>query len=208
MTSNDNTVNIEIAKPRYHHGDLRAALIEAGLRELANGDAGDLSLRAIARAVGVSATAVYRHFADKEALLNALCREGDARLAEASRVAQARAGGGRAGFEATGHAYVRFALDNPALFRLTMTRMAAVSGSGNLDRPGHLDRPSEGMALLLANVAAQASPDASAAEQRTMALYSWALVHGLAVLMLDGLVPADDALIDAVIASPGPGLTT
>ena len=100
MTIDDNTVNIEDAKARYHQGDLRAALIEEGLRELAGGAAGDLSLRAIARKVGVSATAVYRHFPDKTALLAALCTEGDRLLGDASRRAQASAGGGRAGFDA------------------------------------------------------------------------------------------------------------
>ncbi len=65
MTYNDNSVNIK----SYHHGDLRSALVEEGLRLLAASDAEHLSLREIARNAGVSATAVYRHFPDKEALL-------------------------------------------------------------------------------------------------------------------------------------------
>ena len=60
----------------YHHGDLRSALVAAGLKALEQGDAADLSLRQIAREVGVSATAVYRHFPDKQALLGALAEEG------------------------------------------------------------------------------------------------------------------------------------
>ena len=195
MTIDDNTVNIEDAKARYHHGDLRAALIEEGLRELAGGAAGDLSLRAIARKVGVSATAVYRHFPDKTALLAALCTEGDRLLGDASRRAQASAGGGRAGFDATGRAYVRFALDHPALFRLMMGRFRGMPGE-----PGAPQ--SAGLRLLVDNVAALSSPDVPPAEQKLRALQSWALVHGLAMLMLDGIVPADEALIDAVIVSP------
>lgn len=194
MTSDDNTVNIEDAKPRYHHGDLRAALIEQGLRDLAGGAAGDLSLRAIARKVGVSATAVYRHFPDKTALIDALSIEGDRLLGEASRRAQESAGGGRMGFDATGRAYVRFALNHPALFRLMMARFRGM--------PGDPDAQSIGLRLLVDNVAAMSAPDVPLAERALRALQSWALVHGLAMLMLDGIVPADEALIDAVIASP------
>ena len=86
----------------YHHGDLRAALIEAGLKLLEDRQGDDIGLREAARAVGVSATAVYRHFPDKAALLRALSAEGFARLAEAQRGAQEAAGGGQAGFVATG----------------------------------------------------------------------------------------------------------
>ncbi len=61
---------------RYHHGDLRPALIEEGLRLIAEGPADVLSLRELARRVGVSATAVYRHFPDKGALMAALAAQG------------------------------------------------------------------------------------------------------------------------------------
>lgn len=196
MTSNDNTVNIESERPRYHHGDLRAALIDQGLRDLASGDASDLSLRAIARQVGVSATAVYRHFPDKSALIAALCAEGDRLLGEQSRRAQEAAGGGRAGFNATGRAYVRFALDHPALFRLVMGRVRGLPGDAAGTEGG------AGLQLLVENVAALSSPDLPQAERSLRALKSWALVHGLTMLMLDGIVPADEALIDAVIMSP------
>ena len=60
----------------YHHGDLRSALIQAGLTVLAGSDAEHLSLRELARSVGVSPTAVYRHFPDKNALLAALAESG------------------------------------------------------------------------------------------------------------------------------------
>ena len=67
----------------YHHGDLRAAAIEAGLTLLEEREADDLGLREVARAVGVSATALYRHFPDKAALLRALASAGLERLAAA-----------------------------------------------------------------------------------------------------------------------------
>lgn len=170
----------------YHHGDLRSALIEAGLTTLEAADANAVSLRELARKVGVSATAVYRHFPDKKALLAALAVEGIARLGAAQCAASQQAGGGAAGFAATGRAYVRFALANPALFRLTFSHGDHPAGTGLGD--------SEAARLLRSYAESFAGPDAE-----RLQLQAWAVTHGLAMLMLDGLLPSDDRLIDAVI---------
>jgi AcrR family transcriptional regulator len=191
MTRNDNSVNIE-GRP-YHHGGLRAALIAEALRLLGERDAEALSLREVARNVGVSATAVYRHFPDKEALMKALAEEGLARLAAAQHAAADAAGGGEEGFAATGRAYVRFALANPALFRLIFTTPRLSPWS---TPPGG---ESEAMAFLRANAAASVGRDGGAREAMVRAVSAWALVHGLAMLMLDGQIPADESLVDAVI---------
>lgn len=193
MGHNDNGVNMD--RPRYHHGDLKAALIEAGLRLLAQRTAEDVSLREVARSVGVSATAVYRHFPDKASLLRALAEEGLARLAHAQREAAESAGGGAAGFAATGRAYVRFALANPALFRM-------IFASPPPPRTGGAPEP-EAMALLRANAAAAVNDSPGSDAARVRAVQAWAQVHGLAMLMLDGQIEADDALIDAVIDPDG-----
>ena len=195
MSENDNSVNIDDAKERYHHGDLRAALVSEGLRLLTISDAEKMSLREIARNVGVSATAVYRHFPDKNALLAALAFEGGVQLAEQQLDAQHEAGGGVAGFDATGRAYVHFALANPALFRLMM-----VNARDCTVIDGQTDRVT-GLNLLRRNIAALASPGTTAHVQRVRAVQSWAVVHGLAMLMLDGQVPPDDILIDAVVST-------
>lgn len=171
----------------YHHGDLRAALIEAGMAALSTGE--ELSLRALARSVGVSATAVYRHFPDKDALLAAIAEEAYAMLAADQRAASEAAGGGLAGFGATGAAYVRFALKNPALFRLVFAHVQTEPH----DKRAEED---EASAMLHAAAAAYAPPGT---DPQIAALQAWSLVHGLAMLMLDGHVPADDALIDRVI---------
>ncbi len=191
MTSKDNSVNIK----SYHHGDLRSALVDEGLKLLGESDAEHLSLREVARNVGVSATAVYRHFPDKQALLSALSFEGGKHLAERQRVVQDAAGGGLAGFDAIGREYVRFAVENPALFRLMMTKarygaMLEVRNEGD-----------GGLGLLRQNVDALAADDISEDQKRTRAVQAWAIVHGLAMLILDGQIPADDALIDATITS-------
>jgi AcrR family transcriptional regulator len=170
----------------YHHGDLRSALIEAGLAHLEAGGEADISLRQLAREVGVSATAVYRHFPDKRALLAALAARGFALLGIAQREASQAAGGGVAGFAATGRAYVRFALANPALFRLTFTHAGIGSASGLGD--------DDAAQLLLSYAREFAGQNAPA-----LALQAWSVAHGLAMLMLDGRVKPSEATIDAVI---------
>lgn len=189
MSTNGNSVNIE--KKPYHHGDLRQSLIAEGLRILGEREADSLSLRELARAVGVSATSVYRHFPDKEALMTALALEGLAQLGAAQRKASEEVGGGTEGFKQTGRAYVRFALANPALFRLIFASPALSPGRVG----GAID--SEASSLLQANAAAAAARGGG--EQAVHAVQAWALVHGLAMLMLDGQIPADEDLIEKAI---------
>lgn len=172
----------------YHHGDLRSALVEAGLRALETTEIGDISLRQIARDVGVSATAVYRHFPDKRALLVALAGAGIDKLGEA----QAKAAGSASdtsAFSATGRAYVRFALAHPALFRLIFTHLP----------PAGETVFGESLAARLLHDKAAATTGGNAEETRRLMVQAWAVVHGLAMLMLDGQLPPDDALIDKVI---------
>jgi AcrR family transcriptional regulator len=184
-------------KHSYHHGDLRAALIAEGLRLLESTDADKLSLREVARAVGVSATAVYHHFPDKDALKAALAQAGLDRLAADQHAAAEAAGGGPAGFAATGRAYVRFALRNPSLFRMIF---ASAPPEMNCEETGSVP---DAMAFLKANAASLTPVGSSEDIINAVALQAWALAHGLALLMLDGQVPADDALIDAVVNSHG-----
>lgn len=196
MSSDDNTVNINRRTGGYHHGDLRSALIETGLSWLANKEGDDISLREIARLVGVSATAVYRHFPDKQALIAALCKRGEVELATAQRAAADAAGGGVAGFGASGEAYVRFALANPGLFRLMMSIRPA---SGWLTDV--LDDQGEAMRSLRDDVSA-VLPGSTEAHQRLAAIHAWSMVHGMAMLMLDGMIPADEALIRSISNPP------
>jgi AcrR family transcriptional regulator len=199
MPKNDNSVNIENAGEvaregdgeRYHHGDLRSALVEEGLKRLESGPAEALSLREVARNVGVSATAVYRHFPDKTALLRALTEVGGERIADAFREAMAKAQPGKDAFNAMGRAYVRFALANPSLFRLMMSPVVRRGATGEPD--------SRGMQMLANSLKELSGGKMSAEEQYIRRLQSWSVVHGLAMLMLDGLVPHDDKLIDQVL---------
>lgn len=179
----------------YHHGDTRSALVQAGLQILGARTIDDVSLREVARAAGVSATAVYRHFADKEALLIALSEEGFEQLADMQRAAGAGAASAMEAFDATGQAYVRFAVANPALFRLMFSSHRAIDmGVG-----GDHGRAFE---MLRQHADSIAGGNASAAAD--IATRAWALVHGLATLILDNQVRLSEGDIARLLKSAGP----
>ncbi|MEO8550164.1 MAG: TetR/AcrR family transcriptional regulator [Kofleriaceae bacterium] len=105
-------------KKAYHHGNLRAALVAAALKEIAKRGPEGFSLREVARRAGVSAPAVYRHFADKDALLGAVAADCSERLGAAMQAAVAEAPEDPLEqFRAYGIAYVRFAVEHPEHFR-------------------------------------------------------------------------------------------
>lgn len=163
--------------------------------QLGERGAEDVSLREVARAVGVSATALYRHFPDKTALLEALSEEGFARLAAAQGAAMAAEAEDQVDrLNAMGRAYVRFALAEPGLFRLMFTH-APREDAMTVDLA-----TAHGSLRLLREAAAELVPaeQGDAAAQR-FALRCWSLVHGLALLLLDRQVAAGDAVIDAVV---------
>src|ERR1700758_3471721 len=112
----------EPAKP-YHHGDLSRALVAAGRRILESEGPDALSLRAVAREAGVSPAAPYHHFKDKGELLDAVAAEGWRELGDAIARARAEAPSPAVAVTEIGVAYIRFARDNPALYRI-MYRMA------------------------------------------------------------------------------------
>lgn len=176
----------------YHHGDLRAAVIAAGMDYLAQGDDQQLGLRALARGVGVSATALYRHFPDKESLLDALAEEGIRRLGAVQAQAWLKAGGGKEGFRAIGIAYVRFAYEHPAVFRLSFTRQMP-----QRQKDGESDGSEVAYNLLRAGVN-DALPWAENPDRA--ALHAWAVVHGLAMLVLDQRVPWKEEMVEDVVA--------
>ena len=194
MTANDNTVNIRSPKGGYHHGDLRVALIATGLKKLEESSAESLSLREIAREIGVSATAIYRHFPDKDSLLSALAAEGLAQLAREQKAAGKA--GGKEGFAEMGRAYVRFAIRNPALFRLIYSSLPSAADPANAspeNTPGLLLRQS---------ITELAGPGATDAQYRAALLRAWSLVHGLAMLILSGQIARKDIdqLINEVVS--------
>lgn len=172
------------AKPRpYHHGDLRPAVLAAAENIVEHEGVDALTLRAVARAVGVSHTAPKNHFGDLQGLLSELAALGYCRYGEALAGAMDAAGSDpRTRMKAMGRAYVGFARAHPGMFllmfrgeRLDMTRPA-------------LRESIEGARGALRNATASIAsvkplPPLQLAARATA---SWALVHGFAMLLLDG----------------------
>lgn len=167
---------------RYHHGDLRRALIEAALDLVQELGPAGITLREAARRAGVTHAAPYRHFADKEALLAAVAEQGFLQLRAA--IEQALASTDQAQkVEALGLAYVRFARDNPSQFRVMF-------GSETGDKGRHRSLLDAGQAvfdLLCATIAeAQAAGDLPRADVASMGRVAWSMLHGVAALAVDG----------------------
>lgn len=173
MTTSDNT---------YHHGDLRRALIATGTKVLAESGPAGLSLREVARRLGVSHNAPSRHFATREALLAAIAVAGYENLSARTAQAGKQAASADEAMVQRGLAYVGFALKHPALFRLMF--------SDHVDRKAHPDLAATAQASLTAlmpQVSAaygeQALPEAT--------LAAWSMVHGLAQLLVDSQPPPE-----------------
>ncbi len=172
---------------RYHHGDLRRALLDAAVVLVEREGREALTLRAAARLAGVSSAAPYRHFADKEALLAAVAEDGIRALTACMGEAAARHEGdpGRR-FQALGVAYVRFAVAHTARFRVMFTAVSAAEGA----HPS-LSSAAELLFGLLreAIVACQREGVVRLGDPRELALSAWSMVHGLAELEASGQVP-------------------
>jgi AcrR family transcriptional regulator len=187
----------------YHHGNLREALLDAAERALAREGTEGLALRAIARAAGVTHAAVYHHFADREALLRAVAARGFERFAAALGAAAGGAPGEQA-FQEMGVAYVRFAAEHPALFRL-MFGAEAARGRG---ADAGLREASDAAYSALIQGVRRLLPTADEATVRRHAIRAWSLVHGLSALLLDGQLAgrrlADhEALAREILTGPG-----
>jgi AcrR family transcriptional regulator len=173
----------------YHHGDLRAALLEAAARLLRTGGADALTLRALAEAVGVSRTAPYRHFKDKSALLVAVAAEGFERLRTRLHAVNEQSAGGLALFEEMGWAYVRFATENPGHYRLMYGREAIARREvPALQRAA--DATYDELVALIEG--GQAAGVLRPGDAGALAYVAWATVHGLASLLVDGQMEAPD----------------
>lgn len=166
---------------RFHHGNLRQALIDAAL---AAPDIENLSLRQLAASVGVTAPAAYRHFGSREELLDEVARIGferlEARFAAAFDIAQppADAAEARSRLQRLAQAYLAFADDEPALWRLMFGALAAAyrAGARPVDRRNSYDYlPAALLGLHLSGVVARA-PDESDA------FFAWSVIHGAATL--------------------------
>ncbi len=169
----------------YHHGALRPVLLEVAEQMLERDGPDLLSLRAIARAAGVSHAAPAHHFGDLRGLLTALAAMGFRRFTEQLEAAAATQ---EDRLRALGRAYVGFAREHSGLFLLMF-------------RHGQLDRQD---AALKTAAAASFAVLAKAAGRHAHPLASWCLVHGFAMLLLDHRLPpapAPEVLLESVLGA-------
>ena len=180
---------------RYHHGDLQRALVQEALRTIQAQGVEGLTLRAVGAALGVSRTALYRHFADKSALLSAVAREGFRTLRLELLAAWDQGGGGRAGFEAMGVGYVRFASAHPAHYRVMFGGFLSTHAS---DQELMAEASGAFNALVDALVALQRDGLVRRDDPLQLARFIWAIVHGIARLAIDGQLRGSQDETDAL----------
>ena len=173
-------------KKTYHHGDLKNALIKAGVEILAKEGVSGLSLRKVASKAGVSHAAPYSHFADKQALIAAISTEGFRQLYErVSAVAEEhKAKPSRQLIEAA-WTYVQFALDDRDRFKVMF--------SGVLEKekeyPEFVAESQRNFQLVKMIVEAnQAAGVLSSGPSDLAALSAWGIVHGFILLLLEGQI--------------------
>lgn len=181
--------------------DLKAVVLDASVRLIAEKGLAALSMREVARRAGVSHQAPYHHFHDKASIVAALVAQGFTRLADRLEAAATQGPADRA-LERSGQAYVAFALDEPVYFRLMfrpeltdLARFPAAAVEG-----------SRALGVLQRLVAESAGPSVEGAVLEATVSLHWSVAHGLATLLLDGPLgakhppgPERDHLVRAVL---------
>lgn len=178
-------------KQGYHHGDLKAQLIQKGIEILNDEGYEGFSLRKVARECGVSQTAPYRHFKDKNAMVSEIVKYALGRFNESLADAVAKHPDNTGDqIKEMGVAYVRFFIENPQYMRLLFlsdTRMIppeALCGAGDYNREGH----PFGTFLSAVQRYKESSPD-DTRDPGELLITWWGLVHGIAVLAVRGEIP-------------------
>lgn len=175
-----------MAKKNYHHGDLKNALIAAGIEILSKEGMGALSLRKVARRAGVSHTAPYAHFADKQALIAAIATEGYEKLyARISEVVQRYHDAPARQLVEAAWTYVEFALNETDYFNITFSGIV----EKEKDYPAYVEISHRNFELVVEIIeACQPAGILPAGPSDLIAVSIWGLLHGLVSLVLEGQV--------------------
>ena len=189
------------AADAYHHGDLREGLLMAAREALETTAPEDITLKALAVRLGVSQPAPYRHFASREALLQAVAADGFRRFRDAMAAADAGASA-EDGLIAGALAYVRFGQQNRGVYRLMFaSRLMHEAAEGD----PLADASTAAFNYLLDSVTAHAPPGRA----RAIAVWIWSTLHGIVMLDAEGLLagPSSDPLtVEQVVRELGEGL--
>lgn len=171
------------ARPAYHHGNLPQAVMAVAMRQLAEGDRVAVNFNRIAKELGVSHTAVYRHFPVKQDLVDALAHVGFERLTAVLEAAVSTVEGAEASVSALAHAYVSFCDEERVLARLMFSGVAA-----DRHRDPRLQQAAFAAISVVQRVVAAAVQEGRVpeAELYDVTRYLWAGIHGLAMLRIEG----------------------
>ena len=172
-----------MAEKKYHHGDLKNALIEAGAEILSKEGVSGLSLRKVAGRAGVSHAAPYAHFADKQALIAAISTEGYRRLYEKlTLLIQNYPADPLQRFVELAWTYVEFACSDPDLFKVTFSSVL----EKEKEFPAFVEMTRKNFQLLVETVkACQATGVLKPGPADMLAVSAWSLVHGFASLLIE-----------------------
>lgn len=188
----------------YHHGDLSRALVDAARRILEKDGPAALSLRAVAREAGVSPAAPYHHFKDKNDLLEAVAHEGWVAMDNALLEARAAASDAKERMTGLGVAYVRFARDNPALYRVMYDR------SRDKDALPEQMKEEGAYCQVRDTISEQSGGDVSDIDLELATIAAWCAGHGLAEMIsfkqfdpLKAMLGGEDAFLRAVFEHLG-----
>jgi AcrR family transcriptional regulator len=169
-------------KKRFHHGDLREALIAATRELLIEHGPDGFTLADACRRAGVTTAAPYKHFRDKQEILEEIVSRGFDELAAANAKAVTEGGPGTiAGIVAMGSSYLEFAVAQPAVFKLMFGHKSKLREVKQVDESGK-----QCLKHLIDEVAAYSRKHGHIADAETIALRLWTFVHGAASLELDG----------------------
>jgi len=206
MAMRKSAANKVLRKAHYHHGELREALIRATRQLVEQRGAENFTLADACRVAGVTTAAPYRHFSGKQEILEEIASRGFDELKSRSMAIVAEKGEGTLpGIVAMGQAYVGFAVEETAVFRLMFGQQPSLKKAEHVLGTGHAC-----FANLIDQIALYCERNKVRGDAQEIALRMWTFVHGAASLLIDQdydtVAPNID--VNQLIAGATPGLLT